>query len=77
MSSSQPPHEEGKFFLTSEDRLFFIPGMRPAAMRAGDVFRFQLGVLEEVLVDRDSGDIKFFRYRTSHQNSLDHSANMP
>ena len=31
---------------------------------------------KNIFFDYDSGDIEFFRYRTSHQDSFDHGANI-
>ncbi len=47
-----------------------------AAMDAGHFSWLELGRGKDVLLDHHPGYIKFFRYRTSHQDSLDHAANI-
>ena len=45
-------------------------------MTAGHSSGLELGGGEDIFFNHYPGDIKFFRYRTSHQDSLDHNANI-
>ncbi len=62
--------------LTSQDRLLLVPCVGTPAMGAGDGLRLQVRSREAIFVDHHAGDVKFFRYRTSHQDSLYHGANI-
>jgi hypothetical protein len=62
--------------LTSKNDLFLIPRMRLAAMATGHSARLELSSGEDIFFNHHPRDIEFFCYRTPHQDSLNHSANM-
>ena len=65
-----------KFKLASENDLILIPGMRFSAMATGYSAGFELGGGKGIFFDHHPRYIEFFCYRTSHQDSLDHGANI-
>jgi hypothetical protein len=62
--------------LASKDDLFLVPGMRFSAMATGYSPGLELGGGKDIFFDHHPCDIEFFCYRTSHQDSLDHSTNI-
>lgn len=62
--------------LTSQNDFFFVPGMLLATMDAGHCSGLHLGGGKDIFFNHHSSHVKFFRYRTSHQDSLDHVANI-
>lgn len=50
--------------------------MRFTAVATGHSARLELGGGKDIFFDHHPRDIEFFCYRTSHQDSLDHSANI-
>jgi len=50
--------------------------MRFAEMATGHSARLEIGRTNGFFFNHHSGDIEFLRYRTSHQYSLDHGANI-
>jgi hypothetical protein len=47
-----------------------------AAVNTGHGAGLEVSGGKSIFFDYDSGDIKFFRYRTSHQDSFDHGSNI-
>ena len=57
--------------LTSEDYVFFCPGMDLAAMRAGELRRLDLGCGPEVFLDGLPGGSQFRCGRTADEKPFD------
>ena len=63
-------------YLASKNDLFLVPGMRFTAMATGHSARLEISGNKSIFFNHHPGDIEFLCYRTSHQYSLDHSANI-
>ena len=62
--------------LARENDLFFIPAMLLATVDTGHGPGLHLGPSKGIFFNYHPGNIEFFCYRTSHQDSLDHAANI-
>lgn len=62
--------------LASQNNLFLVPGMRFAAMATGHSAGLELGRGKGFFFDHHPCNVELFCYRTSHQDSLDHSVTM-